>query len=243
MKLKMQLDNLEGLDESLHQFYTEQDGKFVLDVEGGEDTGALKRSKEHEKNLRKIAEAKVADLTNQLTDVEAKVTELTAANGDISKLRQTLDASWQQKLDAIKADSNAKIETLNGNLQRILVDNVAHQIATDVSTAPELLLPHVKSRLKVELVDGEAITRVVDKDGNESALSIDELKQEYVANPKYSAIIIGSKGSGGGAEKGSARGGASKAFKDMSEAERVDYARRDPAGFKRDAAAAKQAAT
>src|SRR3546814_19358677 len=55
-KWKMQLDNLDGLDESLHGFYEERDGKFVLNLDGYEDPAALKRAKDYEKEARKKAE-------------------------------------------------------------------------------------------------------------------------------------------------------------------------------------------
>jgi hypothetical protein len=75
-------------------------------------------------------------------------------------------------------------------------------MANEISVAPDLLLPHIKSRLTTELVDGEYVTRVLDREGKPSAHSIEELQKDVMQDKRYSAIIKGSKASGGGASGG-----------------------------------------
>ena len=72
MALQYQLENLEGLDESVSKLYVEQDGKFVLDVTGHEkteDKGMIPQSrlnKEIEK--RKQSETALKEVADKLIE-------------------------------------------------------------------------------------------------------------------------------------------------------------------------------
>ena len=101
----------------------------------------------------------------------------------------------------------------------MLVDNVAQSMASKISKAPELILPHIKARLKAEFNEGKAVTRVLDKDGNPSAFGIEDLQKEMVANPAFAPIIIGSKASNSGAENSHGGSGAPG---------KLDYAKASP---------------
>ena len=90
---------------------------------------------------------------------------------------------------------------------KTLVDNVATQIATKISNAPALLLPHIKSRLQADFEGDSPVTRVLDKDGKPSAMTVEELAAEFVANKDFSAIITASKASGGAGKPSNNNGG------------------------------------
>ncbi len=182
----------EKLSDELKAEYKEVDGEYVLDVEGDEDTSSLKRAKDREVQKRKEAEEKLKELQDQLdgiSDTDAR------KKGDI----ETLEKSWKDKYDKREKELVAKIEGKDGFIKSALVDNVASNLAHKISNAPSLILPHIKARLAADL-DGETpVTKVLDKDGKVSALSVEDLEKEFVANKDFSAIIIGSKASGGGA--------------------------------------------
>lgn len=119
--------------------------------------------------------------------------EKAKAEGDVEKIL----ASAQEKYNKLEADKDAIIEKLKGTLNRELVNNVAQNMANEISTAPSVILPHILSRLSVDF-DGDNIkTRVLDKDGNASALSLKDLSKEFVENKDFSAIIKGSTPTGG----------------------------------------------
>jgi hypothetical protein len=108
---------------------------------------------------------------------------------------------------------------------------VAQSLASElaVSGSAPLLLPHIARRLKVEIVDGTPITRVLDASGKPSAASVDELKKEFIDNKAFAPVIVGSRASGGGAAGAGGGGGAgTKRFKDLTEAERVALYRESP---------------
>ena len=81
MTLQYQLDNLEGLDESISKLYTERDGKFYLDVTGHEKTEdkdripksrldqEITRRKESETELKTIAEDLKKDVPKDMQDL------------------------------------------------------------------------------------------------------------------------------------------------------------------------------
>jgi len=78
MALKLNLDTLEGLDESIAALYTEKDGKFTLDVEQDHDKNRIPRTrlnaeidkrKAAETELKVIAESLKADIPEDLQDL------------------------------------------------------------------------------------------------------------------------------------------------------------------------------
>lgn len=202
LKKKITKDEHAKLSDVLKSEYIEDGDGFRLDVDGDEDTGALKRAKDRESELRKTAEKKLKDAQDELDRINGDDARKT---GDI----KTLEKAWEKKLTDQKAEADAKIAKLTGHTTKSLVDNVATSIATKISTAPAIILPHIRARLKANFEGDEPTTVVLDKDGKDSKLTVDELAAEFVANKDFSAIITASKASGG-AGKPSNGGGAPK---------------------------------
>lgn len=190
LKKRITKEQHEALNEAFKGEYKADGDNFVLDIDGDEDTGALRRAKDREAQKARDAEAKANELQQQL---DALSTDDARKTGDI----KTLDKSWQTKLDTQKTDFEAKINVLTGHISKSLVDNVAMQIAHKISTAPKVLIPHIKSRLKADFDGDVPVTRVLDKDGKPSALTVDELANEFVADKDFSGIITASKATGG----------------------------------------------
>lgn len=215
MALKAKLEKLEGIPEPVAKEYKEVDenGKkvFVLDVEGAflheEDIGPLKRARDHEKNARQAAEKLVKDASTQIETLQEELDNMRRGaipKGDVEKL----EGSWKEKLAKREAELTGERDSALGTLRTLLVDNIAQSIASKISTAPDLILPHVKSRLVAEKTAEGYVTRVLDKDGKPSAASIEELQKELTADKRFSAIIVGSKASGGGAAGGGGGSGS-----------------------------------
>ena len=79
LKRKLTAKEFEKLSEALQAEYIEKDGVYVLDVDGDEDTGALKRAKDRETQKRKDAESRLSDLEGKLADMEAAAADSDAA--------------------------------------------------------------------------------------------------------------------------------------------------------------------
>lgn len=213
---------------------------YVLDVDGAEDVGALKRAKDREVQNAADAKKRADALEVELNGLKASLGDDATANarkaGDIA----TLEKSWEAKMNTAVGERDAKLTQREKFIQTNLVDNVAHQIASRISTAPAVILPHIKARLSADLSGDEPVTRVLDAAGKPSALSVAELEKEFATNKDFAAIIVVSSGSGGGAPGGKQGGGSTpKKFAEMSGEERVAFHKADPAGFARESAAAK----
>lgn len=218
MALRAQLESLEGLPEPVAKEYkkVEQDGKvlFLLDVDidNLDSVGALKRAKDHEKKERQTVESRFKEASTKIETLQDELDNIRRGaipKGDVEKL----EGSWKDKLAKREAELIGERDAAIGTLQRLLVDNVAQAVATKVSTAPDLLLPHVKARLVAEKTSDGYVTRVLDKEGKPSAMSIEELQKELSGDKRFAAIIVGSKASGGGASGGNDGGsGAPRSF-------------------------------
>lgn len=179
-----------------------------------------------------LAEKKAADhKRKEAEDAARKAAEDAARkSGDVT----ALEKSWQDKLEALQSDKDAEIHRLNANLTGVLVDSVASTLASDLAIqgSANVLLPHIRNRLTVDYVDGSPVTRVLDASGKPSAATVDELKAEFAANPAFAPIVAGTKASGGGAS-GAGRGGATKKFSELTEAESIALYKKDPEAWRK----------
>lgn len=219
MPLKLKVEKLEEVPEAQRALYAEDKdgGGFLLGVEGLEDTGALKRAKEHEATARKAAEAraKVLEDEKKASDEAARKAKEEAAlkAGDVETIRKSGDERVAAKETEWKTKYDADIGSLSSDVTRLLIDNVATTLASQIAlegSAP-VLIPHIASRLAVEVRDGQRVTVVKGADGKPSALTIDDLRKEIVGNKAFAPLLVASKASGGGAGGGGKGGGAAGA--------------------------------
>lgn len=102
-------------------------------------------------------------------------------------------------------------------LQTMLVDNVAQSLAAEIFISPAIGLPHIQKRLKAErTAEGKYETRILDDKGAPSAMTLDDLKKNLLADKAFAPIVVASKGSGGGANRGSGGGGSAPKGVDWS---------------------------
>lgn len=196
LKRKITKAEYEKLHEAIKVEYKAEGEEFVLDAEGFDDASALKRAKDREKELRTDAEAENAKLTSELKT-------LREANGNIA----TLEASWKKQLADANETHRKEVTRLTNFLNSSLVDGVAQKIATELAgDNAEILVPHIKARLTANLEGDKPLTRVLDKEGKPSAISVDDLAKEFRENKRYAPLVIVSKASGSGAAGGSGSG-------------------------------------
>lgn len=225
LKLKLTPAEHGTLPDPLKAEYKQEGDSYVLDTDVKfEDTGALRNALVQEKANAKKLQADKQVLEGQVIDLTARA----GTAGDLEK-------SWQAKVDAAKTQYENDTKGLKAQINTLLIDNVANQLAAEISTAPSLMAPAIKGRLTVDIVDGQYITRVLTPDGKASALSVKELAEELRANKEFAPIISASKASGGGAN-GNKGPVSDKPFADMNENERTTLFRTDRPKFDRLAA-------
>lgn len=230
MKLNITKEEYEALSEDLKSAYTQTADGFGLQVEGIEDTGALKRAKDHEKKARLAAEEQAKALKEQIDSLQGKLESIehegSRKNGDI----EALETSYKKKLAEAESKFGGEISSLHKTLERRTVDAEAMRLATELSgDNAHLILPHVRAKLGFELADGDVKVRVLGDDGAPSADSLDDLKNFYFTDERFSPIVIGSKASGSGAVGAKGSGGATrKRLSDMTATEEAVFANQNP---------------
>ena len=211
MGLKYEVESLEGLDESVAGLYVEHEGKYRLGVDGipqpsgGEDVTGLKNK------MQQLLNEKKKEQEERRKEQEArKQAELEAAkkSGDL----EAYGKSWADKLNTEKQAYEQQLQSLNGMINSLTVGSTATKLAAElaVSGSADVLLPHIQNRLKVEVVDGSPVVRVLDKDGKPSASTIEDLKKEFLNNQSFAPIISGTKASGAGHRGAGNSGGAAE---------------------------------
>ena len=186
MAIKFSVKSLEEVDEALRPQYKAVDANdptkgFVLDVDGlpqPEDVGALKRSLENAKNERNAA-----------------IEKARKAGEDVEAVRKSLDTQMEglrkQIADAEKKSRDA------------LLDKTITEIATELGgESAAIFVPHLRSRLVIESPDGTDLVRVLGPDGKASALSVQDLKNEFKTSKIFAPVIQAGRASGSGASEG-----------------------------------------
>ena len=228
---KYQLDSLEGLDEGARAFYEEKDGKFQLKVEGipqGEDVSGLKAKLEELLGESKAAKAKA----REAEEAAKKAAEDAARkNGDV----EALENSWKEKLTKREQELLAEREGLASQIKELTVGRAATDLAAELAVqgSAKALLPHLQARLSMDIRDGKPTVVVLDANGKPSAATLEELKAEFVNDPAFAPLIVGSKASGSGASGAKPGGGAAKKFDEYTGAELSAIRKSDPALYER----------
>lgn len=183
---------------------------------GEEAVDGLKSALEKEKREKAEFGKKLADYdaakTKEIEEARKKALEEARTNGDFAKIEADYKRQLKEKDDHIIKAEKEKVESM----QRDAINNAASELSK-MFVSPSLATPAIKSRLKAEIVDGKPIVRVLDKDGNASAASIEDLKKEFLTDGDLKASLVASKGSGGGSTRSDSGGGSTeyKADKDF----------------------------
>jgi len=221
--LKYKLENLDGLTDEQKAMYQEKDGAFYLQIEGmpqGEDVTGLKNKLDQLLSEKKQA----ADAAKAEAEKRRQAEEDAAREkGDYEALAK----SFQEKIAALENEKKELAETS----AKKEIARQASLIAADLAEGPnqEILSTFIERRLRLEGDD----LKVTDEKGNLTISTVDQLKEEFKTNPKFGALVIASKASGGGAHGAGNGGGAAtsnpwKKGKDFNLTEQGRILKKDP---------------
>ena len=228
---QFKVESLEGVDEKFHELYEQKDGAYFLKVSGvvpESDIDGLKASrdallaeKKEQQRLAQEAEAEKLRIEREALEEAAR------QKGDW----QALEDSYKAKLTEKENEFSSQAETLRKQVYKLTVGDQALKLASEISKshAIGIMTPFIEQRLTL---DENNNVRVLDLQGKPSAMTIDDLKQEFKANAMFQDIVVANNSSGGGATGGGQGGGAAKNPKEMTEQERIDLYNRDPVLFK-----------
>ena len=224
MALTKQLDKaaFDALPEHFKTEYKALGENFVLDIVG-DDGIDWKQKREIEADHRKKAEERLRASQDELDNMRRGA----IPKDDVA----ALETSWKQKLTDRETELKAEIDNLYLTIGNTTVKSAATDVA-NMFLAPAAVVPMISARLKSEIQNGVAVTRVLDKNGQLSAMTIDDLKNEFKNDASLASILVGSKASGGGAAGGSSGAGGKK-LSEMNDQERTTLYKSNPEEFKR----------
>ena len=215
MALKLIVDSVDGLDDSVKALYVEKDGKFHLDVDGIEDTSGLKGALTKERKRADEMEKKIKRW-ERLGKTEDEIAELVAKAEETAQTEAEKKGEWEKlkaQMNAAHMDAlKAKDETITQMRERLnaeLVDAKAVAAIAAAKGEPALLLPHVQRFTKVDdefnvqVVDAKGDPRV---NGKGEPLTISDLVSEMRQSEVFGRAFEGSGNSGSGKQPNSGGG-------------------------------------
>lgn len=223
MTLKAIIDNLDDVEESQRGLYTKQaDGTFRLDVEGVEfpsDVEGLKRTLDtYKAETRKLKASLKAFEGIDPDEVRELLADREKGAADDAKARGDWEAREKQLIDKHRQEQEklqTAIAALEGFRDRALIDSAARVALEKHGGSSALLLPHVKSRLRVVADGDDFTTQVVDANGHPQVadaqgnpLTIDGLVAQMKEDQAYAPAFASSGKSGGGSAGGGQQGGS-----------------------------------
>lgn len=180
LKRKINAAEYAALSDAIKMEYQPKADGYVLDTD---DARELITARDAANGERDSAKA-------ELAQAKTKITELEASRGSDTV---ALENSYKAKL-AAKDTEIAALNTDKTALTKTVVCGPEAEKIAAKFTAPALIKSHILARLDVDPSSGKA--RVLDANGKASAASLDDLAKEFVDNPDFKAIVIGSKASG-----------------------------------------------
>jgi len=202
MKRKISKEEYEKLSDVLKAEYELKGDSYLAKIEGDDDAiTALRNAKDNESNAHKETKKLLSTLQEQLDNLTG---EKNKRDGNI----EALEKSWKDKLTARESELTAQINNLSNSAIHSAKEAITGPLAAKLSSKSSSLMKRVlDDRISVELVDGKPVTRILDLAGKPSAMSLEDLQKEIVANKEYAPIITVSRASGGASNPSNAAGG------------------------------------
>lgn len=210
--LKFKVKKLEDVEEQYRPFYKEQDGAFVLQVEGATDKSRLDEFRTNNIALKEQLE----EMQRRFDGIDVDEARKLKEQAEKMKEKKLLDAGkvdelLEERTKAMKAEYEKRIgeltkslESAGGQLERLLIDNAIQTEAAKAgvkTTAIEDVL--LRGRARFKLKDGKAVPLdpegkvIYGKDGtNPQSMS------EWLAELAPVATHLFEPSSGGGAKPG-----------------------------------------
>ncbi|MDE2399285.1 MAG: hypothetical protein KGM91_27905 [Burkholderiales bacterium] len=214
------VDKLDAIPEAQRVLYKQVGDKYQLDLEGYEDPAGLKSALDKERKAARDAVA-MTKAWKDLGKTPEEITALLEAQAQAERDKLTKAGEWDKLRKQMDDQHQAALETerqgkaaLRAQLERHLVDAAGVAAIASAKGNAELLLPHVKSRVKVIEDNGEFTVRVVDAAGNPRVnakgefLSMTDLVGEMRSHDTFAAAFAAPNASGGGARQSGGSAGA-----------------------------------
>lgn len=215
MALAFEIDSLDGLEEPIKSLYKPHGEKFRLDVSGIDPADELKGALQREREERKAAKARAEQLEREKAEAEEERLREKSEFKELYEREKSAAQKLREEWEAEKAATNK--EKINSAAVKIGV------ALGDQESSIKLLTREAKDFITIE--NGQIKYEM-------GGIEVDEAAVIKYLVENFGNICKPSGANGGGAVGGK-NGGAGKKLSDMTEAERIEYKKRDPEGFKR----------
>jgi hypothetical protein len=206
MEINELLDKVEDAPENLREFYVKnKDGKFEFNPAAA--VSGVKKNRDEilaEKRtlLEKYKEVDLDAYNTWRKEQEENKTKTQKDKGDWEAREASLTEAHRKELEK----EQKRNEAIFKSLDKQLIENTtlaALNEAKVIAVKTKVLLPHVKSQLKVIEVDGEYVARVIDGSGkvryhNGSEMTIAQLVAEIKADEAFSDCFQAETAKGSG---------------------------------------------
>ena len=238
-KLKAALDSLDGLDDGIKGFYIEQDGKFILDAEGVDNSG-LKSALEKERTAKREAETRRKEIETRFSGIDPDTyAELVKAHEEAEANKGTLEERAQKHaqkaIDAINVKLAEALTTADTERKRakayqgrVLDDAIRaaaakagiHQHAIDDALFRGRAMFTLDDNGNAVQLDSDG-QPVIGKDGKTPFTPNEWLESMHESAPHW--FPAGASGSGSGNDKKGGGFGTGKPRGEWSPREKSEY--------------------
>ena len=198
MKLKRKITKaeFEALSDAQKALYVADNEDYVLDIEDS----AFENLKNEKKAIQDKLAKYEAEEEERIRKAEERAKkkaqeEYEKAKGD--KDVEAIEKSWGDKYSKLESEFNDLKIKHSDYITKSLLDDVVNKMSNEISTAPALIAPHIRSRLSVDFTSDSPKVVVLDDNGQRSALTVDELKKSFIDNKDFGAIIKAHTANGG----------------------------------------------
>jgi hypothetical protein len=251
MLIEYTKEQYDALPMAQQKLCAEKDGKYTFEFETPTEVSGLKKNKDQ--LLQDLAKAK-SDLKNYEGIDPAKYAELVKAQEEAERAALEGKGQWQvleqqlkdqaaqrekQLLDKHEQEKKGyedRVKSLSGALEAKLVDAEVIAALSKHTKAVDLMMPHVKSRVKVFDEDGNFVAKVVDEKGNPrigdaqgTPMTLDQLVEELKASDAYKRAFDANPAGGSGASNGGNGSGLGSDISKLSPVERLKAANKQQA--------------
>ena len=219
MALQPVYETQDAIPEALRGEYTEQDGKWVLDMNIEEhpgvaglksalekERGAVKKAKEELRKARELGDpTEIQEKLARLQELEAKGGA--GDGGDLAKFRQEMKAETQKLLDQQKAAYEKQVSEADAKYRKVALTDRLKSLAVKHGVFPELVDDAVSLNAHRFDLNESGEPYLKDKDGDPSTTSPEKFWAE-VYKQERPHFYQGTGTSGSGGRGGASSGGA-----------------------------------
>jgi hypothetical protein len=220
MTLKAFVTSLEEVPEALQDFYKQQaDGRYKIDADDVEDVSALKNALQHEREERKTAKERLAELSEAFDGVDPDLAKKLLQEHEKGNRKKMIDedrveeliqtetekrvAKMREKYEGEGQSLSQERDKLRSRLEVVLIDNTLQNEATKAGVLAEAL-PDVIRRGRERFYLHE--DNVVAKDGEGNILygadgKSSQTPGEFMEELKAGARHLFAPNKGGGASR------------------------------------------